>query len=109
VNIGDLILVPFPFADLEVKKVRPAVVVGFTKDKFQDAIICAITSKVPSELSEWEIFLSSKNFLQLKVDSVVKIDRITTLRNSLILQSLGKVDDPVLSAIKLKLVKFFKE
>ena len=35
-KIGEIILIPFPFAEFTNKKVRPAVVVCETKDKFKD-------------------------------------------------------------------------
>ena len=33
---GDIIFIPFPFAELTNKKVRPAVVIALTKDKYRD-------------------------------------------------------------------------
>jgi hypothetical protein len=35
-NIGDIILIPFPFAELTNRKVRPAVVIAETNDKYRD-------------------------------------------------------------------------
>ncbi|MEJ7700646.1 MAG: hypothetical protein WKF71_13510 [Pyrinomonadaceae bacterium] len=37
---GDIILIPFPFAELTNKKVRPAVVVCETKDVYKDLVLC---------------------------------------------------------------------
>ncbi len=48
---GDIILIPFPFAELTNKKVRPAVVIGLTKDKHKDIIVSAISSVVPVRIS----------------------------------------------------------
>ncbi len=40
---GDIVLLPFPFAELTNTKVRPTVVVCETKDKYKDLVVCAIS------------------------------------------------------------------
>jgi hypothetical protein len=55
---GNIVLIPFPFAELTNIKVRPAVVVATTRDKFSDLILCAISSVVPNEVNSFEIPLS---------------------------------------------------
>jgi len=49
-TIGDIILIPFPFAEFNQKKVRPAVVITETADKYKDVVVSAISSVVPSNL-----------------------------------------------------------
>ncbi len=49
-NVGDVILVPFPFTDLQQSKQRPAVIVsspGYHAER-PDLILMAITSQVRS-------------------------------------------------------------
>jgi len=65
---GDIVLIPFPFAELTNKKVRPAVV------------ICAISSVVPSQLSKNEMKLPSNEITGLRVPSILKMDRIVTAK-----------------------------
>jgi hypothetical protein len=69
---GDIILVPFPFAELNNKKVRPAVVVCETNDKFKDLVVCAISSIVPPVLSSNELLLKSNHINKLRVDPLSK-------------------------------------
>lgn len=57
-KIGDIILVPFPFAELTNKKVRPAVIITETDDKYKDIVVSAISSVVPSKISKREILLN---------------------------------------------------
>ena len=37
-KIGDIILIPFPFAELTNKKVRPVVIITETEDKYKERI-----------------------------------------------------------------------
>ena len=55
---GDIILLPFPFAELTSIKVRPAVVIGITADKYKDLIVSAISSIVPEHLNKNEILIA---------------------------------------------------
>ena len=48
---GDIVLIPFPFSELTQGKLRPAVVITETKDKYKDLILSAISSQVPDSLS----------------------------------------------------------
>ncbi len=64
---GDIILVPFPFSDLNNIKVRPAVVICTTKDKYEDLIVSAISSVISEKISPNEIILESNKVNNLKV------------------------------------------
>lgn len=97
---GDIIIVPFPFADLPVRKVRPAVVVGLTKDRYHDVIVCAVSSVVEVKLSENEFLIEPTRTNGLRVTSVVKVDRIATLRQSTIITTLGKLSQAELRKFK---------
>ena len=76
---GDIILLPFPFAELTNIKVRPAVVICTTADKHRDVLVSAITSIVPEHLNKNEILLEPDPTNGLRVRSVIKVDRIVTL------------------------------
>lgn len=62
---GDIILIPFPLAELSDIKVRPTVIIGFTKDNYKDTIVSAISSVVPEKLSKVEILIYPNNLLML--------------------------------------------
>ena len=89
---GDIILIPFPFAEIAHTKVRPALVVAVTKDKYKDLIVCAISSVVPAKLSENEMLLPPHPVNKLRVPSVLKVDRIVTLKRKDVIHSLGKLN-----------------
>ncbi len=39
---GDIVLIPFPFSELTDVKVRPAIVITETKDKYKDLGLAAV-------------------------------------------------------------------
>jgi mRNA interferase MazF len=90
-KIGDIVLIPFPFAELTNRKVRPAVIITETTDKYRDLVVSAISSVVPSIISPREIKLKPNKVNNLRAESVVKVDRIVTLKREDIIANLGKL------------------
>jgi mRNA interferase MazF len=91
---GKIVLVPFPFTDLTAAKLRPALVV-YEGD--EDVVVAFISSKVPSELSEVDVLVSKKDpgFKKsgLKVDSLIKLDKIATVLKDLVVGELGELGE----------------
>lgn len=77
---GDIILIPFPFAEITNSKVTPAVVIGQTKDKYKDIIVSAISSVIPANPTINEIIVNPSVINKLKTKSVIKVDRIVTCK-----------------------------
>lgn len=106
---GDVVLIAFPFTDLATTKMRPAVIVS--SDTFNgrnlDVILVAITSQVPKTTTEDEHLLSTDDQKQagLPKRSLVKVGKIVTLDQRLIRKRLGRISDPTLSLLTLKLHK----
>jgi len=107
-KIGDIILIPFPFAELTNIKVRPAVVITETDDNFKDLVVSAISSVVPPVISKREVFLKSNKVNNLRVDSVIKVDRIVTLKKEHTIANLGKLSIKELTAFKIILSEIIK-
>jgi len=61
---GSVVLVPFPFTDLSGRKRRPALVISPDSFDEQDLILCAITSRVPEDLSPWEVQLRARDMAE---------------------------------------------
>ena len=93
---GTIILVPFPFSELTNIKVRLAVVIAVTKDKFKDLVVCAISSAIPEELTSNEMLLKFNSTNKLRADSVIKIDRIVTIKQKSKIANLGKLSSDAL-------------
>lgn len=106
---GKIILVPFPFTDLTAAKLRPALVV-YEGEK--DAVVAFISSKIPSELSDVDILINENHpgFKRagLKVDSVIKLDKIATVLKDLIVGELGELDEDLRKEVNHKLKKIME-
>ncbi len=101
---GKIVLVPFPFTDLTAAKLRPALVV-YEGEK--DAVVAFISSKIPSEPQEVDILVKEDHpgFKRsgLKVDSVIKLDKIATVLKDLIVGELGELDEDLRKEVNHKL------
>ncbi|MBX3164084.1 MAG: type II toxin-antitoxin system PemK/MazF family toxin [Bacteroidetes bacterium] len=99
-NAGDIVLIPFPYAELTQVKVRPAVVISQTEDIHKDLIVSAISSVVPAKLGKREFVLIPNATNKLRVKSVVKTDRIVTLKSEDKIANLGKLSSKELQLFK---------
>src|SRR4051812_17248422 len=108
---GDVVLVPFPFADLTGKKMRPAVIVS--ADPQGSEVILAFITSVMSNRSprgaEAELLKSDPEFriTGLKADSLIRLDKLVTLSSSLISRRLGKLGTGTKSKISTMLRRSF--
>ncbi|UOF92347.1 type II toxin-antitoxin system PemK/MazF family toxin [Fodinisporobacter ferrooxydans] len=81
-DIGDVLLVPFPFSDLSEVKQRPAMVIN-NKEHQRDTnhVICmVISSKEPK--GKWDIRLEKWKEAGLLFPSIVKIGKVFSLDHS---------------------------
>jgi mRNA interferase MazF len=106
---GKIVLVPFPFTDLTAGKLRPALVI-YEGEK--DVVMAFISSKIPSELSEVDILITKDHAsfrkAGLKVDSVIKLDKIATVLKDLIVGELGEVDEKLKQEVNQKLKRIME-
>lgn len=90
---SDIVLVAFPFTDLSSTRVRPALIVGRVAS--DDLILAFITSRTAGADPRTTCLLQSGNteFAQtgLKVDSLVRLDKLITLHRRLVLRRLGQI------------------
>ena len=103
---GKIVLLPFPFTDLTAAKLRPALVI-YEGEK--DVIVAFISSKIPSELSDVDVLITKNHagfkMTGLKVDSIIKLDKIATVLKELIVGELGKLDEDLGKEVNRKLRK----
>jgi len=106
---GNIVLVPFPFTDLSGKKTRPVLIISNNKynGSSKDFVCCGITSNV--EDANYSLFIDTQDlcFGFLAQPSRIKVDRIFTLEQSLIIKVIGKVNMEIFKKVKDELFKLF--
>ena len=98
---GDIVLVNFPFTDLQSSKVRPALVLSI---KGEDVIILGIFSRVSENLRDSWIKIGEANpaFKQtgLKKASIIKTEKITVVHQSLLRKGLGSISFELMQEVR---------
>lgn len=92
---GQVVLVPFPFADLVTTKQRPAVVVSASwyNSSRPDCVLAAVTSSIPAELERDMVRIHGAeiNAAGLRTASVVRAGKIFTLEQGRIVKPMGQL------------------
>ncbi len=99
---GDIILVPFPFTDLSGQKVRPALVLHHNS-KGEDCIVVFISSIKQKKILPFDVKVTLSKQNGLKVDSVIKVNKIATLQKNIVLGKLGTVEAGFMADVCKKL------
>ena len=94
---GDLVLIPFPFADINTTKKRPVLVLT-APDRHGDFIGLAVTS-VPQPEPHIAIGTGSLSQGALPKPSWVRVDKVFTLEQRLLLRSFGRVTSTTLQQV----------
>jgi len=103
---GDVVITPFPFSDLRSLVRRPALIVANLKG--DDLILCQITSKRHHD--PYQILLDKKDFSDgnLSVSSFIKPSILFTLRNSIILYRVGKINRNKIKEVEDKICNIIR-
>ncbi|OGE13343.1 hypothetical protein A3G14_02640 [Candidatus Curtissbacteria bacterium RIFCSPLOWO2_12_FULL_38_9] len=87
--VGEVVLVSFPFSNLQGQKKRPALVIA--KAEFGNLILCQITSKPYASKLAKKIDQNSFKKGKLPVVSYVRPDKLFTADLSIISKSTGEL------------------
>lgn len=98
---GDIVLVPFPFADLSSAKTRPALVLsakGFQKSG-KDVVVCAMTSNLQD--SAHSVLLGDGDLAEgrLPKPTRVKAAKLVTLQQDLVRRRFGRLNPKAMAAV----------
>ncbi len=104
---GDIVLVPFPFTDLSGQKVRPALILHTSK-KGGDCVVAFISSQNTKAGGEFDVSTVATPENGLKVDSIIKVDKLATLQKKIILGELGTLEAASLTLVDAKLKTLFQ-
>ena len=94
--VGDVILTPFPFTNLQDTKLRPAVVLADVGSK--DWILCQITSR-PARDRSIIIRADDMDSGELRLLSWARPDRLSTLNEGIFRRKVGQLTDQKLEEI----------
>jgi mRNA interferase MazF len=99
---GDIVLVPVPFTDLSSQKRRPVIVV--TNDAYNrghaDVVVVAMTSNPVKTSFSFQVTASDLVEGSLNRPGTVRVDKIYTLAQSIIVKKFGKMSPRIVQRIR---------
>jgi mRNA interferase MazF len=104
---GDVALVQFPFADMTEAKLRPVLLIGQVSGNYADWLICMISSRTHQHIQGFDELIGTDEpdfrLSGLKVPSVIRIGRLLTVEERLLLAQLGSIGPERLRRIRRRL------
>jgi len=99
---GDIVLIPIPFTDLSSQKRRPVIVISNNdyNRKTEDVVVVAMTSN--PESTDYSFSISSSDLMNGKLNrpSRVRVDKLYTMSQSIIVKTFGRVDVRILQRVQ---------
>ena len=102
---GEAVVFPFPQTNLQSGKRRPALVVADLAG--DDLVLCQITRKARPDGYSIPLVLTDFERGHLAVDSFIRVSRLFTVEQSVILYTAGKIKDAKLQEVKSKIRQLF--
>ncbi|MFH1608248.1 MAG: type II toxin-antitoxin system PemK/MazF family toxin [archaeon] len=101
VNQRELVLISYPFSNLELRKVRPALVISndLFNTKSDDCIMVPLTTIIKNEL--YSIVINQEDLEEGKLlkKSRIRIDKIFSAEKSLVIIKIGKLNENVFERV----------
>ena len=105
----EIVLLPYPFSDLEGTKVRPALVVSnnFFNKKSDDCIMVPLTTVIKDE--PYSILINQEDLSSGKLlkPSRIRVDKIFTVEKDIVVMKIGIISDSTFTKIKEEIIKLF--
>ncbi len=109
-TVGQIILFKFPQTDLKIGKLRPALLLTALPNKYDDWLVCMISTKTGQEIISLDDIISEKDadFIQsgLKSESVIRKTRLAVVSDKLLLGKTGEISHERLTRIKNNLARW---
>lgn len=100
-EVGDIVLVAFPFSDGQAAKKRPALVMS-RRDVYGDVLLLAITSN-PATPDGIAITTADLQHGHLALASWIKPDKVNVVDSARVQRVLGRAKPQVLSQVRARL------
>jgi len=103
----EIVLLSYPFSNMQERKVRPAIIVSNNEYnvKSEDCILVPLTSVIKNE--PFSILINTQNLLggHLVKPSRIKVDKIFSISKALIVTKIGIVNDFTFEQIRDLIIK----
>jgi mRNA interferase MazF len=94
-QVGQIVLFRFPQADLEAGKLRPALLLGKLPGKYDDWLICMISSQLHHYVTEFDEIVreDDPDFMEsgLKTPSVIRVGRLAIVEEEILVGAIGQI------------------
>lgn len=104
-TVGDVVLIPFPYADFSKFKIRPALVVG--QAEFSNLILCQITSQAKTSSQAIALVDSDFGDGSLNLNSYIRPDKLFTVEQIIIDKKIGSLTKKKMDLVKSKIIQIF--
>jgi mRNA interferase MazF len=105
----ELVLLPYPFSNMEGMKVRPALVISndIFNLKSDDCLMVPLTSIIKNE--PYSVLIEQQDLRAGKLikSSRARLDKIFTVEKKLIIKKIGILNDKTFDEIKKEILKVF--
>ena len=109
---GAIVLFHFPQISLEAGKPRPALLLAKLHGKYNDWLVCMISSQVRHYLPDVDEFMraSDQDFTQsgLHGESIIRVERLAVVEEASLLGEIGLISPERLTRIKSHLADWVK-
>jgi len=109
INQKEIVLLPFPFSDLEQSRVRPALVVSNDNlnKKSEDCIMVPLTTIIKDE--PYSVIINQEDLSSGKLlkSSRIRTDKIFSVKKDLITMKIGVINNNILEKVKSEIERMF--
>jgi len=96
---GNIVLIPFPYTDLSGSKLRPALVLA---ENALDVTVSFITTQLQWQ-EPTDVIIQPNNSNGIKKTSIIRLIKLATIDRSLILGTIGNIDQSQIAEVNAKL------
>jgi mRNA interferase MazF len=96
-DLGDIVLLKFPFTNSQTFKKRPALILNDFND--HDILVCRIISQTYT--TSFDVDINNWKESGLKLPSVIRVHKLATLEKDMVESVLGKIDDSLKEKVKI--------